>query len=89
MYQAHNLLICGKIDELMDRSLDGRYNVESAWKVAEIAYMCVETESAKRPKMSAVVKELEEAVTLAYGDNNYSASHTIASFNTSEMPSLR
>ncbi|XP_059074651.1 probable LRR receptor-like serine/threonine-protein kinase At1g67720 [Cryptomeria japonica] len=86
---AHKLLSCGKIDELMDPSLGGRYNVESAWKVAEIAYMCVEKESTNRPKMSAVVKELEEAVTLASGDNNYSALHTVASFNTGDMPSLR
>ncbi|GLJ20458.1 hypothetical protein SUGI_0372180 [Cryptomeria japonica] len=73
----------------MDPSLGGRYNVESASKVAEIAYMCVEEESRNRPKMSAVVKELEEAVTLASDENNCSASHTVASFNTGDMPSLR
>ncbi|XP_059074650.1 probable LRR receptor-like serine/threonine-protein kinase At1g67720 [Cryptomeria japonica] len=86
---AHNMLLCGKLAELMDSSLDGRYNLESAWKVAEIAYMCVEKESTNRPKMSAVVKELEEAVALAYGDNSYSASHTVASFKTGDMPRLR
>ncbi|GLJ20466.1 hypothetical protein SUGI_0372370 [Cryptomeria japonica] len=86
---AHNLLSCGKIAELMDPSLCGRYDVESAWKVAEIAYMCVEIESMNRPKMSTVVKELEEAVKLAYGAKNYSASYTVASFNIGDMPSLR
>ncbi|GLJ20467.1 hypothetical protein SUGI_0372380 [Cryptomeria japonica] len=74
---AHNLLSCGKLSELMDSSLGGRYDVESTWKVAEIAYMCLEKESTNRPKMSVVVKELEEVVTLASGDNNYSASHSV------------
>ncbi|XP_059075011.1 probable LRR receptor-like serine/threonine-protein kinase At1g67720 [Cryptomeria japonica] len=86
---AHNMLSCGKLAELMDPSLSGRYDVESAWKVAEIAYQCVEKESTNRPKVSAVVKELEEAVKLAYADKNYSASHTVATFNIGGMPSLR
>ncbi|XP_059075714.1 probable LRR receptor-like serine/threonine-protein kinase At1g67720 isoform X2 [Cryptomeria japonica] len=86
---AHNLLSCGKLAELMDSSLGSRYNVESAWKVADIAYQCVEKESTNRPKMSAVVKELEEAVTLASGEKSDSASNTMAFSNIGDMPSPR
>ncbi|GLJ20456.1 hypothetical protein SUGI_0372150 [Cryptomeria japonica] len=86
---AQTLLASGKIADLVDSSLGDRYNVESAWKVAEIAYKCLEKESKKRPKMNMVVRELEEAVALACDDNNRSDLVAMASHDTRDMLSLR
>ncbi|GLJ20457.1 hypothetical protein SUGI_0372170 [Cryptomeria japonica] len=86
---ARKLLSCGNIENLVDSSLGGRYNVESAWKVAEVACTCVENELNKRPKMNVVVKELEEAVALAHANNNLSVKDTMASFDNRDLPSLR
>ncbi|MCO5549976.1 hypothetical protein L7F22_003453 [Adiantum nelumboides] len=47
----------GVIDEIVDVSLHGQYDDQSAWKVAA----CVERPSSKRPKISEVHFELKEA----------------------------
>ncbi|GLJ07384.1 hypothetical protein SUGI_0065740 [Cryptomeria japonica] len=61
---AKELLSSGRLADLMDSSLGGRYSVESARKVANIAYACVEEKSINRSTMNTVVKELAEAKAL-------------------------
>ncbi|GLJ07404.1 hypothetical protein SUGI_0066240 [Cryptomeria japonica] len=66
---AKELLSCGRIAELMDSSLGGHYSLESAWRVAEVAYNCVEPRPQNRPTMNTVVKELAEAKALVLHDD--------------------
>ncbi|GLJ07386.1 hypothetical protein SUGI_0065780 [Cryptomeria japonica] len=86
---AKNLLSCGRLEDLMDSSLGGRSNLASAWKVAEIAYTCVEPRPVNRPTMNSVVKELEEAKALLVDDNSELRYAWNASSSVLEMPQLR
>ncbi|XP_059071854.1 putative leucine-rich repeat receptor-like serine/threonine-protein kinase At2g14440 [Cryptomeria japonica] len=65
---AKRLLSCGGIAYMMDSLLGGRYSLESAWRVAEVAYNCVEPRPVNRPTMNTVVKELAEAKALVSHD---------------------
>ncbi|KAI5061801.1 hypothetical protein GOP47_0022340 [Adiantum capillus-veneris] len=51
----------GVIEDIVDMSLHGQFDVQSVWKVAEVALACVEIPSSKRPKMSEISLELREA----------------------------
>ncbi|KAH9310735.1 hypothetical protein KI387_025770, partial [Taxus chinensis] len=59
------LISSHKLKDLIDSSLEGKYNEASAWKIARIACKCVEKESKNRPNMRVVAQELETAVKLA------------------------
>ncbi|GLJ58279.1 hypothetical protein SUGI_1428750 [Cryptomeria japonica] len=65
---AKILLSCGRIADLMDSLLGGQYSLESAWRVAEVAYNFVEPRPVNRPTMNTVVKELAEAKALVSHD---------------------
>jgi hypothetical protein len=56
----------GNLDSIVDKSLEGAYNVEAMWKLAELAMYCVEPHSINRPDMRQVVRELTEAVDLEF-----------------------
>ncbi|KAI5061799.1 hypothetical protein GOP47_0022338 [Adiantum capillus-veneris] len=62
----------GVIDEIVDVSLHGQFDVQSVWKVAEVAVACVEVPSSRRPKMSEIYLELKEAerLELESGERN-------------------
>ncbi len=54
-------------------------NLDSVWKVAEIAIQCVEPKAIHRPIMTKVVEELQLAITFQEGNalpSNYSHSMT-------------
>uniref|UniRef100_A0A7N0TRQ9 Protein kinase domain-containing protein n=1 Tax=Kalanchoe fedtschenkoi TaxID=63787 RepID=A0A7N0TRQ9_KALFE len=80
----------GDVRNVMDRRLRGEFDVNSAWKVAEIAMACVAPNSSNRPLMNEVVIELKECLTLECARVNKFNSHgTISSQNDSiEMASL-
>ncbi|GLJ07395.1 hypothetical protein SUGI_0066040 [Cryptomeria japonica] len=63
------LLPCGRIGDLMDSLLDGQYRLESTWRVAEVAYNCVEPKPENRPTMNTIVKELTEVNALESHDD--------------------
>ncbi|GLJ07385.1 hypothetical protein SUGI_0065760 [Cryptomeria japonica] len=86
---AKKLLSCGRLADLMDPSLGGCYKLACAWKVAEIAYTCVEPRPVNRPTMNSVVKELAEAKALLVDDNSESGYAWNASSSLPEMPQLR
>ncbi|GLJ07381.1 hypothetical protein SUGI_0065650 [Cryptomeria japonica] len=86
---AKELLSRGRLTDLMDSSLGGRYSLESAWKVAEIAYTCVELRPINRPRMNTVVRELAEAKALILDDSSESGYALTASSNALEIPQLR
>ena len=56
------MLAKGDIKSIVDTRLRGNFNINSAWKVVEIAMACVSTTSAKRPTMNQVVVELKECL---------------------------
>jgi hypothetical protein len=41
--------------------MNGQYDINSVWKVAELAQKCSENSSAHRPNMNIVVTELKES----------------------------
>jgi serine/threonine protein kinase len=58
------LLDKGDIKNIVDTRLSRNFNINSAWKVVEIAMACVSAISAERPTMSQVVVELNECLAI-------------------------
>lgn len=52
------------ITSVVDRRLEGDYDINSIWKVYDLAMKCTQKESAQRPTMSQVVAQLEESLDL-------------------------
>ncbi|XP_055961717.1 LRR receptor-like serine/threonine-protein kinase IOS1 [Mercurialis annua] len=52
----------GDMKNIVDPKLCGEFDVNSAWKVVELAMACVSETSAQRPSMSRVVTELNESL---------------------------
>ncbi|WZY98893.1 hypothetical protein YC2023_071222 [Brassica napus] len=53
----------GDITGIMDPNLHGGYNSHSAWRALELAMLCANPSSEKRPNMFQVVIELKECLT--------------------------
>ncbi|KAJ3678979.1 hypothetical protein LUZ61_021143 [Rhynchospora tenuis] len=53
----------GKIESILDPNMGGQYNINSIWKVADLALKCTD-HPAKRPDMTAIVTDLKEALNL-------------------------
>ena len=83
----------GDIQNIVDPRLHGNFNVNSAWKVVEIAMACVSSTSIERPTMSEVVIKLKECLTseLAQreGESNYSVEMVNMNMITELNPSTR
>jgi len=75
----------GRIDGLIDRALGDNYNnIESIWKVAEIALRSIEDSEAARPTMQQVVEGLERAIEIETNSGTrVSGTHF---FDASNMP---
>ncbi|RXI01327.1 hypothetical protein DVH24_001561 [Malus domestica] len=54
----------GDIQGIIDPSLDGEYDIQSMWKIAEKALMCVQAHGFMRPSMSEVLKEIQDAISM-------------------------
>ena len=52
----------GDISSIADRRLGGNYDLNSMWKVVEIAMACSSSMSRHRPSMSEVVGQLNECL---------------------------
>ncbi|KFK33982.1 hypothetical protein AALP_AA5G086500 [Arabis alpina] len=86
----------GDITRIMDPNLDGDYNSRSVWRALELAMLCANPSSEKRPNMSHVVFELKECLSseiLMKSQNQDTDSHSSVemsmSFDTKDMPSAR
>ncbi|GLJ33965.1 hypothetical protein SUGI_0683210 [Cryptomeria japonica] len=86
---ARELISWGRIADLMDSSLGGRYKLSSAWKVAEVAYACVAEKSTHKPTMRMVVNDLEEAVTLEFQDSTQYERISAITIHESDIPIAR
>ncbi|KAF3325232.1 protein kinase [Carex littledalei] len=54
----------GDIESIVDPKMQNKYDINSVWKVTEVACSCTEHTSSRRPTMSAVVSELKECLNL-------------------------
>ncbi|KAA8518805.1 hypothetical protein F0562_016421 [Nyssa sinensis] len=57
----------GDIQGIIDPSLCGKYDIQSMWKIAEKALMCVQPHGSMRPSMSEVIKEIQDAISIERG----------------------
>jgi len=57
----------GDIQGIIDPSLRGEYDIQSMWKIAEKALMCVQPHGNMRPSMSEVIKEIQDAISVERG----------------------
>ncbi|KAM3405495.1 hypothetical protein ACQJBY_008156 [Aegilops geniculata] len=57
----------GNMESVVDARMCGIYNVNSVWKVVEIALKCTAYVSPQRPTMSDVVAQLQECIELEEG----------------------
>ncbi|XAR50987.1 Non-specific serine/threonine protein kinase [Bertholletia excelsa] len=58
----------GDIRGIVDPWLQGEYDIQSMWKIAEKALMCVEPHGSMRPSMSEVIKEIQDAILIERGE---------------------
>ncbi|KAJ4787500.1 Leucine-rich repeat protein kinase family protein [Rhynchospora pubera] len=64
----------GDIEDVVDTKMQGEYDVNSVWKVAELALKCVSHASSQRPTMPDVVDELKECMELeAVNEKGYNS----------------
>jgi len=65
----------GDIASIADPRMQGEYDVNSVWKVAELALKCKEQPSRERPAMAEIVAELMESLELqvSYAMGYYSS----------------
>lgn len=54
----------GNIEVVVDTCMYGSYNINSIWKVVEIAFKCTALTSAQRRTMTNVVAQLQECLDL-------------------------
>ncbi|XXG66060.1 hypothetical protein AAC387_Pa05g3611 [Persea americana] len=57
----------GDIQGIIDPALHNGFDIQSVWKVAEKAMMCVQPYGRLRPSMSEVLKEIQEAISIERG----------------------
>ncbi|CAL4894507.1 unnamed protein product [Urochloa decumbens] len=61
---ARRRMARGNIEGVVDARMQGNYDVNSVWKVAEIALKCTVQASSERPSMTDVVGKLQECLQL-------------------------
>ncbi|KVI00007.1 Concanavalin A-like lectin/glucanase, subgroup [Cynara cardunculus var. scolymus] len=57
----------GDIQGIIDPALGNEYDIQSMWKIAEKALMCVQPHGNMRPSMSEVIKEIQDAISVERG----------------------
>ncbi|CAI9094446.1 OLC1v1030190C1 [Oldenlandia corymbosa var. corymbosa] len=59
---ASEMAATGDIASIVDPKLEGKYDINSAWKTLKVAMACTSSSSAKRPNMAHVISELKECL---------------------------
>ena len=62
--QAKLHIESGDIQGIIDPSLHEEFDIQSIWKIAEKALMCVQPHRHMRPSISEVLKEIQDAITI-------------------------
>ncbi|XP_044972696.1 probable LRR receptor-like serine/threonine-protein kinase At4g29180 isoform X2 [Hordeum vulgare subsp. vulgare] len=73
---ARQRLAKGDIESVVDDNMQGRYDLNSVWKVADLALRCTEQASSQRPAMADVVVQLKESLELEEGCERVHGSYT-------------
>ncbi|WOH14556.1 hypothetical protein DCAR_0934076 [Daucus carota subsp. sativus] len=60
----------GDVKQVVDSRLEGKFDVNCAWKAVELAMTCASRTSSTRPTMNAVVIELKECLALEFGSHD-------------------
>ncbi|KAJ4771496.1 Leucine-rich repeat protein kinase family protein [Rhynchospora pubera] len=73
----------GNIESILDSNMGGQHNLNSIWKVADLALRCTIQQPTMRPDMTAVVTELKESLELEMCSNEtgYLPSGDISSYS--------
>ena len=86
----------GDITGIMDLNLHGDYSSHSAWRALELAMLCANPSSEKRPNMSQVAFELKECLTSEISMkskdqdmDSQSSPEVSMSCDTKDLPSAR
>ncbi|KAK1425008.1 hypothetical protein QVD17_20351 [Tagetes erecta] len=72
----------GNVENIMDGRLEGCFDINTAWKVVEIAIACVSPTSIKRPTMNDVVMDLKHCLQSQKSHQSGSMSFNLESFLT-------
>lgn len=64
MLQAKLHIESGDIQGIIDPSLRNECDIQSMWKIAEKALMCVQPHGTMRPPISEVIKEIQDAIAI-------------------------
>jgi serine/threonine protein kinase len=64
---ARQRLAQGNIEAVVDLRMRGDHDINSVWKVADVALKCTAQASAERPTMTDVVAQLQECLELEQG----------------------
>ena len=78
----------GDIQNIVDPRLQGNFNVNSAWKVIEIAMACVSSTSFERPPMSEVVIKLKECLTSKLTQRDCESNYSVEMVNMNMITKL-
>lgn len=83
----------GNIEKLIDPRLYGDYDINTAWKVVELALTCVDSVSIERPTINDVVTDLKSCLKADkgfHGDKpNKLDRHMALSLESMQGPNLR
>ncbi|KAL0843537.1 hypothetical protein Bca101_016782 [Brassica carinata] len=82
----------GDIVEIMDPNLHKDYDFNSAWRALELAMLCANPSSSKRPSMSQVIHEIKECLVCAKSGickDLEMEPHEVMSSDTSMVPMAR
>jgi len=60
----------GNIQNIVDMRLQGKFSIDSAWKVVEIAMSCISQTATERPDISQIFAELKECLSLEMVQTN-------------------
>ncbi|CAL5008994.1 unnamed protein product [Urochloa decumbens] len=74
---ARSHIESGNIHAIIDQSMDRGYDLQSVWKIAEVAIMCVKPKGAQRPPISEVLKEIQDAIAIERGPQEMQRTTTI------------
>ncbi|CAJ2663779.1 unnamed protein product [Trifolium pratense] len=64
------LIRTGDIQNFIDPKLKGEFNINSAWKIVEIAMLCTSRNVDERPDIRKILAELNECLSLEMGQRN-------------------
>ncbi|PWA87672.1 leucine-rich repeat transmembrane protein kinase protein [Artemisia annua] len=83
----------GNVEKIIDPRLQGDFDINTAWKVVELAITCVDSISSKRPTMNDVVTDLKSCLKEDEGFHgakpNKLDRHTDLSLESMQGPNLR